>query len=243
MIRLYFILLFAICVSHADAQCYPDRHNTTKSNGWISCVKKASPNTSRGSSHWILYQFDEPKSIEAIKIWNSNLDDGSDPAIKDLIIDYTMDGVNWMELGNFRLSSPQGDPFYEGEELAGVQAFSATQLLLTGASSFDSQCAGLAEVKFSLNNSTTATNEEIDDKFILLSPNPAIDQVNVEIESNHFTLRRIELVNVKGQILHSRQETSHSFELSLNEMLPGAYFLHLISDQSTVVKKLQIIKP
>jgi hypothetical protein len=243
MIRLCFIFIFTLCTTQVDAQCYSDRHNTTKSNGWISCEKKASPNTSRGSSHWILYQFDEPKSIEAIKIWNSNLNDVSDPAIKDLIIDYTMDGTNWTELGNFRLSSPEGNPFYEGEELAGVQAFSATQLLLTGASTFDSQCAGLAEVKFSLNNSTTATKEEINEKYILLTPNPAIHQVNVSVEAKDFKLRRIELVNVKGQILYSRPETSHSFELSLSEILPGAYFLHLISDQSTVVKKLQIIKP
>lgn len=243
MIRFFIIYAIVLSSIQVSSQCYPERHNTTKNSGWISCVKKASPNAARGSSHWILYQFNEPKSIEGIKIWNSNLHDVSDLAIKDLIIDYSMDGASWNELGNFLLSSPHGDPFYEGEELADVQAFSATHILLTGASVYDSQCAGLAEVKFSLNNSTTATDDIRLENDVRLSPNPAFDQVNVTIENDDFQLQRIDIVNVTGQILYTGPEKSRTFQLNVSELIPGAYFIHLIGDQATIVKKLQIIKP
>ena len=91
-----------------------------------------------------MYNFDVPQIITGIHIWNANQPDLADWAIKDMVIDVSMDGLTWTELGRFSLDSPKGDPFYEGETLSEIEAFTASKVLITSLSSYSSECAGLS---------------------------------------------------------------------------------------------------
>ena len=243
MIRIYYLLFFTILSVEMGAQCYPDRHNTTIDDSWVSCALKTSPNVARPNSHWILYEFDSPKEINGIQLWNSNLPAFADIAIRSIAIDYSMDGQTWTDLGTHALVQPAGSSIYEGENIDGLEAFSARYILLTALDTYGSQCAGLAEVKFSLSDATTSIAEESDQWEVTLYPNPTADLVQIDMISDDFGMNRVEVINLSGQIILSQATTENSFSIHVGGVTDGAYLVKLIGKESVAVRKLWIINP
>lgn len=243
MTRIYYLLILSIIGVEMSAQCYPDRHNTTIDDSWISCALKTSPNPIRPNSHWIMYEFDSPQSIEGIQLWNSNLPEFSDIAIRQVAIDYSIDGVTWTDLGSHALSRPNGSAFYEGDIIDGLEAFTANYVLLTALETYGSQCAGLSEVKLSLTNATTSIVEESDQWEVTIYPNPSTERVQVDMISDDFGINRVEVVNLSGQLILSRPIDQSSFSFDISSIAEGAYFIKLIGEESQAVRKLWIINP
>jgi len=116
MKRILFTFLIVLSGTFAFSQCYPDRHNTSIDESWISCQAQINPNPARGEGHWIMYDFRANYRLGQSHFWNLNAVDQTASGIKNAIIDYSLDGIEWQELGAMELQQADASGFYEGED-------------------------------------------------------------------------------------------------------------------------------
>jgi hypothetical protein len=134
-----------------------DRYSTNPSSSWLSCQPVQSPNAIRGLSHWIQYDFGAIYALDNADIWNYNAAGGSAQGFNEVVIDYSLDGIHWSELGTFNWAQASGTSAYEGFNMADFAGISARYVLITALSNFDgSGCVGLSEVAFGANTCPSA---------------------------------------------------------------------------------------
>lgn len=147
------ILLFQITITaQLSSQCTDSGNEWAKS--WVSCETSANPNPARGTGHWILYEFDESHYIDSSYVWNANRSGESATGIKDVIIDYSIDGNTWVELGSFTF--PQGTELesYEGFQGPVFGSEYIKKILITVQSVHGGgSCVSLGEIQFQVDNS------------------------------------------------------------------------------------------
>ncbi len=152
-IKLFPIFFLLALLSEVQGQVCTDQDGGNNwNNSWTSCKKSANPNSDRPRSHWLLYEFDEPQSIDLSHIWNANRKGESNLGIKEAIIDYSIDGKKWTNLGTF--SFPKGNEKnnykgFDGPDFGG--AFVSKVLITVSDTYGDGECASLAEVQFNIN--------------------------------------------------------------------------------------------
>jgi len=129
------------------AQCVDDSNFWTKS--WVSCDKANNPIATYGASHWILYEFDEVQYLDSTHIWNANRAGESSWGAKDVMIDYSFDGVQWTNLGQFAFPQANESNNYTGFVGPSFDGAGMRMILITVLSTHGgTNCASLAEVKF-----------------------------------------------------------------------------------------------
>ena len=135
--------------SNLMGQCYPDRHSSRYFDAWRSCTPSMSPNPARGVSHWIQYELDMTMEIGQFHFWNINDPDQNKSGVQDYIIDYSIDGLDGTEFGQFALSVGTGSTFYEGEAGPDMGDIAARFILITALTNFDGSnpCIGFAEIR------------------------------------------------------------------------------------------------
>ena len=190
-ISLFLLLLGSSIMVHG--QCYPDRHNTTWYDEWISCDASLNPNPDRGLSHWIMYDFGQKMEMKGMHIWNSNVPDKTDMGFKSVAIDYSEDGTIWEELGTFTFEQATGMNIYEGFDLETFDSFETRYLLLTGLSNYGAECYGLSEIRFNMDSTASAIEENSDQKSCLAAtiyPNPfrVKTTLSITVECNKKTI-------------------------------------------------------
>ncbi|MCF7975136.1 MAG: discoidin domain-containing protein [Phycisphaerae bacterium] len=84
-----------------------DTHSTNGETMWLSASPDLTP--------WLMYEFDRPQKLDHMLIWNSN--SGSEAfvgwGIKDINIEYSIDGVNWTVLAeSIQINRAPGEPTY-----------------------------------------------------------------------------------------------------------------------------------
>ena len=116
------------------------------------------PNTSRGESHWILYDLGYSYTLQNFHFWNvndpSNLEDG----VRKMVIDYSDDGITWKEFQIVDVPVATGKSIYEGEDIVNFDGLTTRYLLLTMLENYGGECAGFAEMRIEVSPST---NNEI----------------------------------------------------------------------------------
>ena len=150
MRTVYIVWIFAIasaCFSEAAAQCYPDRHNNTWFDGWISCDASENPNTSRGQSHWILYEFSQPYTLYELEVWNLNVPDMLTNGLQNVVIDLSNDGENWTEHGEYSFPQASGESTYEGVQVMSFDSAMARYVLITAIDNYGGDCYGISEIR------------------------------------------------------------------------------------------------
>jgi hypothetical protein len=148
MKKIFLFLLVIGCIQQSGlAQCYPDRHSTNFFDGWISCEPAMSPNILRGPGHFIMYDFGKVYALGQVRIWNTNDPAHLDWGMKDVVIDYSMDGVHWVEAGQFTFPQASGLSTYEGAEGPNLDDAQARYLLITALSNYGGTCYGFSEIK------------------------------------------------------------------------------------------------
>jgi len=168
-------------------QCFPDKHNTTWYDGWVSCEASLNPNQVHGLSHWIMYDFNKEIEMKAMHIWNSNVPDFIDIGFKSVAIDYSKDGETWEELGTYTFEQAIGMNIYEGFDLEEFESFKARYLLLTALSNYGGECYGLSEIRFDLDSSSSAIDESLAQNNCFAAtiyPNPFREQTTMKITAN-----------------------------------------------------------
>ena len=144
----------------SDAQYYAqeptcgvsDEHSNEALDAWVSCVKTRSPNTARGLSHWIQYDFGTSLLVKESHIWNYNAVDDLGKGFKSVAIDYSQDGNTWQQLGIYTWAQATGAKGYtgfNGPDFGGIQA---RYILVTGLSNWeDGTCSGFSKIVFTTN--------------------------------------------------------------------------------------------
>ncbi|NQV31266.1 MAG: discoidin domain-containing protein, partial [Phycisphaeraceae bacterium] len=104
---------------------------------------------------WIQYEFDSIKKLDTMKIWNSN--SSAEMAIgwgvKDVVIEYSVDGENWDALQDVtQLGRASGLPSYNDYDAIAFNGVAAKQVRLNIQSNWGGLLLsyGLSEVKFSM---------------------------------------------------------------------------------------------
>lgn len=146
-----YLLLSGVLAAQAQV-CNDDLTGNNWNNSWVSCRKSANPNPDRPKSHWVLYEFDQPQSIDLSYVWNANRTGESTMGIKEAIVDYTLDGTTWTSLGTFSFPKATEKATYggfQGPDFKGV--FVAKVLITVLETHGNPDCASLAEMQFNIN--------------------------------------------------------------------------------------------
>lgn len=160
--RLFYLLLLIIFSSlGAFAQCYSDRHNTSQNSNWLSCSSSISPNTTRGSSHWVMYNLPQREGIGSIHIWNYSSPDLLNRGARNIIVDFSDDGVNWTEIDQLLIPKATESAFYEGTEVGDLLGKSAKYILITLVDNYGDSCYGLGEVRITTHDYTSCVAQHI----------------------------------------------------------------------------------
>jgi len=147
----FFVVFVFGCLStiqNIHSQCV-DPGGNVWAESWVSCQTSTNPNPSRPNSHWILYDFHQPEGIKETIFWNANRINESNRGIKDIIIDYSVDGTTWLTLGNFTIPKAPESANYTGFNGPSFIGIFIKKVLITVVSTHgDANCASIAEIKF-----------------------------------------------------------------------------------------------
>ncbi len=151
---LSFLTLFFLMNTSVSGQCFDDAHSINATDAWLSCTGSEAPNSLRGTGHWVMYDLGFIYYLEQTQFWNYNVAGETGKGFKEVSIDYSEDGINWTEGGQFQLAEAPGDSAYEGVLGPHLGTVAARYVLIFSPQSWDNNsCAGLSEFKVSVNPS------------------------------------------------------------------------------------------
>lgn len=240
-----FILSFLIITGESFGQCYPDRHNTTWFEGWISCTKSENPNPERGVSHWILYDLAHQYELGQVHLWNSNDPKNLDRGVKELIVDYSNDGIEWTELGTYNVEMASGKSTYEGFDGPSFDGSEARYLLLTAKSSHGDDCVGFSEIRIQVHGVNAMEEDLASGKLrVNVFPNPFAFSFQAEIQTEEREAITYHLIDVFGRTMKNgkveRPTASNYINIQASDLQNGVYYLVVqqgeLSSRQGVVK-------
>jgi hypothetical protein len=120
-----------------------DQHSTTPGDMWLS---------GPGFPQWIQYTFDKVYKLDKMWVWNSNqaLENLLGFGAKDVLVQYSVDGTAWTDVGNFVFNQAPGTPDYIANTDISFGGAAAKYVKLTISSSWGGILpgVGLSEVRF-----------------------------------------------------------------------------------------------
>lgn len=264
LLLIFCILNLSVVHIHGQVAVFPDRHSTTLTEAWLSCQSSPSPNPVRGNGHWIQYDLNDTYALQNSKIWNFNtpgrinsydnqtwslnpligkLQDG----MKDVLIDISIDGINWQEWGRFTIPIGPGSSFYQGVAGPDFGGKIARYVLITALSNHGGTCFGLSEIKI-FGTIATISNviDPLKDASILASPNPF--NIGSVISLTNFPVgeARLTLLDINGKEVFSNniniQSESTIYNLSGISLASGIYFLNILQNGASKSIKLEVIR-
>lgn len=230
------------------SQCDADRHSALLVDNWLSCEMTENPNTERGTSHWIMYDFGHIYALNESTFWNCNSYGDTEAGIRNFIVDFSNDGVNWIEFGEYELARAEASTFYEGEAGPDFEGLGARYILITSLSSYESGCACLSEIRFETSGITVDLVEVNKlDLNMSLAPNPASNLVTLQIEGSENSFEsEISVLDNTGRLIskfdHTVLKGDTNIEISTVAMQSGNYLVKVESEEGVLTRKLIIIQ-
>ncbi|MFT6810439.1 MAG: hypothetical protein ACJA01_003682 [Saprospiraceae bacterium] len=135
---------------NAAAECAAtDNLDIRPETSWMSCASVANPNTSRGSGHWILYDFGKTYKFKNSKIWNYNAPGLTNRGFSQVAVDYSIDGNTWAALGDYNWPAAPGTIDYAGITGPNFNELAVRYVLITGLMNHGAtDCSGFSKVLF-----------------------------------------------------------------------------------------------
>lgn len=240
------IISFALSF-HLGAQCFPDRHNTTWYDGWVSCVASDNPKAERGLSHWLMYDFGYVYKMGPMHVWNANDIEYLDWGLRTVVVDYSLDGNTWTELGTFSFEQAPGRNTYEGFDGPDFAGIEAQYVLITAIDNFGGNCYGLSEIRIGVEGTAVVSTEEPEASDACLTvhmfPNPFVTRTQLKITSRCEQDVYYGIRDALGQVIVPEQKmigSSVNLEFSDKNMAAGVYFLSV--RQGSVLSQHRLVK-
>ncbi len=237
------LIISLFFVAKANGQCYPDRHNTNWYDGWMSCNTATNPNNLRPDSHWIKYDLGSPYFLSTLHYWNNNDPENLDRGLQEVVIDYSMDGFTWTELGAYTFAQGSGRSVYEGEIGPDFGGIEAQYVLITALSNYGASCYGLSEIRIDVIEGPPDPGEDC--LTVNITPNPFRSTFEVTIDSDcdgpvYYTLsNQIGLPISRKTINDGAGLHQVGFEGTRN-LGVGVYYLEVT--QNGVTRRFPIVK-
>lgn len=230
MKKYFYTITFSLLIStQIFGQCETNLHTPFFQDSWLSCEISNNPNPAREMSHWIQYDLGYQYVLDTIFLWNYNFWGYQGVGVRNLAIDYSRDGLNWTEAGVYEIAQASGSHQYEGIIGPILDDIQARFILMTVIDTWTNEvpCAGLSEVKFSLGQMTTSSEDIADDNGVIIAPNPATDMIQLTFQ-NLTPAREIVLLDVSGQMIRVINDTGEqSIEMSIDDLKPGVYLIQI----------------
>ena len=236
------ILLCLVSWQSLSAQAYPDRHNTSWNDAWISCETASSPNVKREPGHWIMYDLGDQYALHSSTIWNNNVPGKTNTGLQEVIIDVSDDGTEWMELGTFILTQGPASAFYQGDEGPEFGGVVARYVLISAVSNYGGDCFSLSEVKIEAAITTTTSffENELDIE-LKMAPNPTSDFVTIELSEMPSGVVKYNLTSAVGKLFMSGELGSKTKTLNVSELPSGMYTLTIYNESGIKSELLNVV--
>ncbi len=130
-----------------------NNHGGTWNHSWQSPSASANPNSTRGTTHWIRYDFGHLYTLGVMQAWNHSESGVTTRGLQSVSIDYSQDGTNWTQLGSGPFTFPQASDSgaNNGFNAADFGGVCARYVILTSNTNYSNGFAhALAEVKFNI---------------------------------------------------------------------------------------------
>jgi len=219
--KIIFSILFILSTLLVHAQiCHDDTHSTNVFDSWVSCQTAQNPNPARGNSHWVMYDLGYVYSLGVTYLWNYNVMGQTDRGMKNLVIDYSLDGITWNQIVTYQLSQATGLPTYIGSFGPDLNGIDARYVLITAIDTWGSTgCAGLSEIKFNIDG--LVENEVLTEHALSLDlyPNPADQFLNI---ASGYDLKEVILLNSAGTEL---TRFAYRERIDVSYLPAGAYLI------------------
>lgn len=238
----YFVFIFLVSGQVAAQNiAYPDRHTTTLEDSWKSCSATANPNPARAASHWIKYDLGETYALQQSTLWNLNSPGNTTSGMKDMLIDYSIDGVVWREWGRHYLPVANASSFYQGANGPDFNGLIARYILITGVTNHGGPCYGLSEIRINGSPATTNyTDNLLENVSLTTSPNPFSNVLKVELSNLPEGDVYYQLTNIEGKVLRKGMVEDLTFTIDGNTLPATSYSFSLI--HASGIKTVSVIK-
>ena len=230
------------------SQCNADRHSAKITDQWMSCERQVNPNSIRGNTHWILYDFGQSYGLKNSTFWNCNVYGQTNSGIQSYVVDTSNDGETWNQFGQFTLTQAEASTFYEGEAGPDFGGLTARYVLITSLNEYGGDCACLSEIRFETSGIVSDVLEvaELDISFIL-APNPASDQVQLSIGNDQASfMAEISLLDQAGRLIRQFENPINKgdtkIDISTSDLQSGNYLVKIQSQDKILTRKLIVIQ-
>lgn len=234
-----FIFLLLLSTPFLLAQdCTGPGHSANENDSWLSCTKSQNPNSIRADSHWVLYDLGFTYSLHTSHFWNYSIAGETSNGMKNIVIDYSIDGINWTELGVMNLQEATGHSDYEGEAGLDFGGLKCRYILITSQDTWGGDCTGLSEVRFDISQTTVSIKDVyVDDVSIELYPNPTTGLFTIEGNLSQYSIR---IVDAEGNTLRSLSGQSSPLTIDISTLPVGLYFISVthLQNHNLCLKKI-----
>ncbi len=122
-----------------------DQHSDEATDMWLTDAAGEQPS-------WIQYEFDQVYQLYEMWVWNYNVqfEQVLGFGFKDVTIEYSTDGVEWMTLGDYEFARATSRSTYEANTMVDLSSVAAKYIRLTANSNWSGMMPqfGLSEVRF-----------------------------------------------------------------------------------------------
>ena len=98
---------------------------------------------------------------------------------------------------------------------------------------------GVATKRIVFSELPTATQDLSFTVDVKIYPNPFLESLNIRLDDTHQTIKSIQIMDTKGQVLIHKNTEGSTIELTgLNDLANGYYLLQINLTESVVVKRI-----
>lgn len=243
--KYFYTIIFAMIIClQGYSQCLEDTHTPFAEDSWMSCETAMSPNPIRPESHWIMFDLGFEYVLDSTYLWNLNTWGRRTAGVREAVIDYSLDGVNWISLDTFIIDQAPASYKYQGMSGPSFDNTPARYVLLTALSNWgDEECTGLSEIRFAISESVSVDPDlEVEEDYMVVSPNPVEMEANVSIKSELMP-ERISLFDLSGRLIEEQNTIlSRNVIFKMNALPSGIYFVKAWVGESVLTEKIVKMK-
>lgn len=234
-----YILIACLLLNTAaflHAQCGTDEYSDNEFDTWESCEMTTNPNSVRGEGHWILYDFGYIYELGTSHVWNANEMNNTGIGMKDVMIDYSVDGVVWESWGQFQFNEATGQNNYTGDAGPDLTGLTARYVIITAVSTWDNTaCAGLAELRINVNGIVSNVNNIKDTGSFTISPNPTSKQINLSFKDTE--AKELIISSSTGQEMRRIANANGIRTIDVSALLAGYYIVTIVTKDNVYLSQ------